>query len=205
MHCAEQRLFRIFDTHSEKDPLKMYMFACRHKLPKGIASAARATLNRPIQMLDVARLETSQRTSSSLIRLQAYHKACGQAASSVIGAIYAYTADLTSNELKLPWLPMGEWTWFTCQHNNSVSATEMVIIQNNVELPAAKWWTNYLRKAQEKLRNRPTGAAVQDMKPFSAFAAAATDHCGLCKRHVISDLHTFNNLLAHQVERAVTK
>ncbi|KAI0091566.1 hypothetical protein BDY19DRAFT_633700 [Irpex rosettiformis] len=205
MDYVVRKLIRVFKSFAEKEPLKMYMFACRRKWPVGITLAAKASLTRPIQISDLVELENiadNQFISGlELLRLQAYHKACGQAASCVIG--FMYSADMTSSQLKLPWLPTGEWAWFTCQHKNALSTAEKVFIQNNAELPAAKWWTIYLRKAQEKLRSRPSGATVLDAKPFAAFAAAAMEHCGLCKRQAIEDLLTFNNLLAHQVEKAV--
>ena len=207
MEYVVRKLVRIFATFAEKEPMKMFMFACRRKWPVGISLAAKASLIRPIQLSDLTESENIAQnqfiTGSELLRLQMYHKACGQAASSVIGLLYS--ADMASTQLKLPWLSKGEWAWFSCQHKNAVSMSEKVCIQDNVELPAAKWWTIYLRKAQEKLRSRPTGATVLDTKPFAAFAAAAMEHCGLCKRQVIEDLLAFNNLLAQQVEKAVSE
>lgn len=204
MDYVVKKVIKQFTELAATKPLKMYMHACRRMWPQGMGIAARASLSRPIQPADLAEFEDveSKRFISALelVRLQAYHKTCGQVASGVIGTV---SGPDNSIHLKLPWLPHGNWVWFNCPHRPHTAPVEQVQIQNGVELIAAKWWATYLRKAQDKLRCRPSGGTLLDTKPFAAFAAAATEHCALCKRQVIEDLLTFNNLLAQEVEKAV--
>ncbi|KAI0343358.1 hypothetical protein BDW22DRAFT_1356995 [Trametopsis cervina] len=205
MDYVTKKLIRPFKAFAEEEPLKMYIAACRRRWLTGMNIAARASLGRSIQagdLMEIENVETNQFiTALELLRLQAYHKACGQAAGNVIGTVVA--ADLASSQLKLSWLPHAEWAWFTCRHKLGVTSDEKILIRNGLEMSAAKWWTIYLRKAQEKLRSRPCGATVLDPKPFAAFAAAAMEYCGACKRQFIEDLLAFNRLLAEQVEKAV--
>lgn len=202
MDYIVKKVIKQFTEYASKEPLKMYMHACRHKWPQGMAIAARASLGRPIQPADLAELEDVENkrfiSALELLRLQSYHKTCGHIASNVIG-----TVSENSTQMKLPWLPHGNWVWFNCPHRHPTAPVEHVQIQGGAELIASRWWTAYLRKAQEKLRCRPSGGTLLDTKPFAAFAAAATEHCTQCKRQVIEDLLTFNNLLAQEVEKAI--
>ncbi|PSS38063.1 hypothetical protein PHLCEN_2v94 [Hermanssonia centrifuga] len=202
-----------FAVFAEREPLRMYMMACRRgwvDFPIVAAKASLACSSQCEQLHEIENVPAGQFvTSSEFNRLQSYHRRCGAAASSLISPITSTspTTNATGNtvqassHLALPWLAQKNWVWFTCQHYPGT--LEKVQIQNGEVLMASGWWINYLRKTQDKLKRRPRGATILDTRPFSGFALSGIDHCSTCKRYVIEDLTKFGILFAEQVEKAI--
>ena len=175
---------RWFAAHAEREPMRMYVGACRRGWEDEMRLAARASLARPfVDFRDVRELE--EVSAGSYLRLQAYHRACRKAAAS----LHYAGVDFSSAHHARP-----RRIWYTRKSKRHGDA--------HVE----PWWTEYMERAREALLVRPCGATVLTPELSYKFLLDVVAKLPLHERtRILFDLTPFNLEFAECIDRAVSQ
>ncbi len=166
--------------------------------------AARASLTDHLSVDHFAAYENVAKglfvTAPEHARLVAYHRRCSVAATSLIG--HVSSAESTQPDYwTVRWLASDTWIWFRCTHRPGL--TDKVKLRDGTIRDAARWWTTFLHKAQERLKERPGSATILNVKLWGWYAVSGVEHCPTCKRQVLEDLYAFKDLFAREVDNVI--
>ncbi|KAF7798702.1 hypothetical protein EIP86_009926 [Pleurotus ostreatoroseus] len=201
---ATNHLLVQFSALANTETARLYMLACRRGWEDCMRIAARASLTTHLSAEHFATYEDIDKglfvTAPEHARLMAYHRRCAFAASNVICNVSS-TCAKRSKYLSLRWLTNDNWVWFRCEHQQE--PTDKVQLKDGTLRDVALWWTAFLRKAQDRLKERPDGSTILDVKLWGFYAVSGIEHCSTCKRQVLEDLCTFKDILAQEVNKAI--
>lgn len=172
----------------QKEPLRVFSIACRHRWSDIAEKAAKETLRFPLLSVDVEELEHVP--TRVYHRLLVYHKACGEAA----GLIPKY----------LRWVDRGSWTWFNCQSLCTTHSSNWYL-KDGGAYPVKVWFIDYMDWVANVLKEAPGSDDITKptlMEPFLLKAYG----CATCRPLAYADLTKFASVeLTKEVEQATSK
>ncbi|KDQ56627.1 hypothetical protein JAAARDRAFT_101434, partial [Jaapia argillacea MUCL 33604] len=182
---------RLVDIrYLKSNPIGVFAIGCHYRLRHEAITAARYTLRYP--MLQSPTKELGFITGLEFFHLLTYHKKCGELASGI-----AFSPNLD-------WLPANQasYVWFNCRSSTCYS-TKPIRWRGQNEHPTS-WWTAYMDKVGQELRERPFGDVVTDPEILEPFLARAIK-CPTCQSDVIADLSRFSKVLVGKIESEISK
>jgi hypothetical protein len=174
----------------KNEPLRVFAIAQRYHLEYETRRAALYTLRRP--QFEVYCAELEHISAGPYYRVAEYGARCRTAAARV------------ATVPNFDWISYG-FTWFLCRENSSLD-TDFRISNStrNLKMDRKHWWLTYMRGVSVALADVPwfnTPKISQEIDVAMNKALA----CDTCREGIITEMRTFNQLLAAEVERVVTE
>jgi len=172
----------------ENEPLRVFAIAQRYHLKYETRLAALYTLRQPQFKNYCAELE---RTPAG-----PYHR------------LAEYGAKCRTVSARVATVPNFDWiayrfAWFSCRENSSPD-TDLRILNSTRKMDRKHWWLVYMRAVSVALADVPwfnTPKISQEIDVAMNKALA----CDTCRKSIMTEMRTFNRLLAAEVERVVTE
>jgi hypothetical protein len=173
----------------ENEPLRVFAIAQRYHLEDETKLAAFYTLCRPQFEGFCAELECI--SAGPYYRLAEYGAKCRTAAARVAAVP------------NFDWITPDRFAWFSCRENLLLN-TDFRISNATIKMDHRHWWLAYMRAVSVALAdvpwfNTPKISEEIDVAMNKALA------CDTCRRNIIAEMRTFNQLLAAEVERVVAE
>ncbi|KAI0056002.1 hypothetical protein BV25DRAFT_1921331 [Artomyces pyxidatus] len=180
-------LTRLADTR----PLAVYALACRYRLEDVANDAAKRFLGIPLRAH--SEVDLQDLTAVQYQRVLQYHRNCSLKATTDPPATWFNALVVT--------LGAAPTTSHSCraQFHFFYAATQP---SKNLWVP--HWWTLYLHKALEAVKDRPRGSTVvapEILEPFRKVIMQCAD----CMREAEAALQRLSSCLAQEVEKAVSQ
>lgn len=176
-----------------------YAFGYRHQLKSVVIAAAMATLPKPLSQLPSSP-ELERITGTQLQKLNAFHDECQTSASA-----------MASRHKGWSWIPDISYLPVASTEKTCACQTEVVLYGSNLTFPydessiwCAKWFEEYMVRAQSALRHRPVGSTVTDddlLVPALRQAAQCGKSVG-CEAGM-GDMLQFSRVFSEEIDIAV--
>ncbi|CAA7265197.1 unnamed protein product [Cyclocybe aegerita] len=168
----------------EAQPLRVFAIAYRYGWDTEARKAARLTLRHPMNVPFVDELEFI--SAATYYRLQEYHRACGEVASSRV-LLQPALADFDD-----------PWVWLSCRR--CPAAWDV----RSSEYPSARrWWAEWIEDVSEEVRRRPWGETARKCDLLNK-AVRQASACSNCSQSAKEDLDAFSLMLAVEVEKDIS-
>ncbi|KIM90296.1 hypothetical protein PILCRDRAFT_812039 [Piloderma croceum F 1598] len=172
----------------ENEPLRVFAIAQRYHLEDETKLAAFYTLRRPQFKGYCAELECI--SAGPYYRLAEYGAKCRTAAARV------------ATVPNFDWIA-NRFAWFACRENSSPN-TDFRISNSTIKMDRKHWWLTYMRAVSVALADVPWFNSPKISEEIDiAMNKALT--CDTCRRSIIAEMRTVNQLLAAEVQRVVTE
>ncbi|KAI0052645.1 hypothetical protein FA95DRAFT_1532519 [Auriscalpium vulgare] len=194
IECFEGTLKAALLRAADARPLAVYALACRYRFEDVANDAAKRLLFKPFRSHSEADL--FDLTGVQYQRILQYHRNCSLKATTeppvtwfnalVAGSTTSSSSPTTSQSCRT-------------QFHFFYAAT-----QPSKSFWVPHWWTAYLHKALEAVKDRPRGSTVtapELLEPFNKLAL----QCAECMEESVIALHKLSTALALEVEKAVNQ
>ncbi|KAH9936145.1 uncharacterized protein B0H18DRAFT_972478 [Fomitopsis serialis] len=180
---------------ARKLPVRTYCLAVHHGFVEEAEEAARATLKLPRRMLytsipGIPELDLVDGKAPLL--LLDYHQRCSDA--------------LSSLRVRLPFLSR-DWTWFKCTAEGDVCplGDHQYILADGTSEEPAKWWSEYMRAAVDKLEDTPSSEEVRSDTQLFETALKKAYGCESCRETALQQMRIFTVRLMDYIDTQVSK
>lgn len=168
----------------ESQPLRVFAIACRFGWVAEAKIAARHTLRQPMMNSSYFE-ELVHITAAAYHRLQQYHRICGEVAASR-AKMQPALAEFDD-----------EWIWVVCQRCPGTGARA----RRDTGYPESrKWFVEWIQTVAAELQQRPWGVSVKKFD-LREKAVANAQRCPTCGPRAATDLETFSEILAVEIEK----
>ncbi|KAH8093255.1 hypothetical protein BXZ70DRAFT_389895 [Cristinia sonorae] len=203
MEQAERDIKLQFADHVIREPLKLYVLSARRTWKDEMKVAAKGCLAVPFP-IGTWIPEMEFMGAGPYMRLQAYHKACSDAAAAVVLREKRISSTMVEYQCSSV---TEQQVWFTCNHHNGASLTETFYLPSHPHgLRAWRLVVDYLQALQAEVRVRPRGWTVLNSIKTTEYISLGTQRCkqSQCTSRIAPDLHALCKSLADAVEDAIT-
>ncbi|KAJ3486435.1 hypothetical protein NLI96_g4245 [Meripilus lineatus] len=186
INASQKALHHLEDASA----LKVFVLACRFKLPDLAQRAAKLTLNRPIltnSMKPPFPPELHHISAMTFCILVDYHHRCSRVASA-LASNYTWVED----------------TGIVVICSNCCAQSRTFRYKSGGRFPAASWYTDYMDRAGAALNDRPCGGTVVDPGLLEPSLQRASQ-CTLCGPYALVGLHKLSMRFAEEVDNAISK
>ena len=185
---------------ASKEPIRVFMIACKNKLADVASAAAHLSLRRPILysfelgsvLLPFSGLEDI--TAGSLFRLIEYQRHCSKVANDVM-------SDLTWTR--------EDFTWRTKMNDAIVGSclkcARATLELGEEQLHVAGWWYTFYQEVIPMVRQRPCTALILESESLMDRALVEAAKCGECVKDAIHTLRTFRTIVTQQLDKRLAE
>lgn len=101
------------------------------------------------------------------------------------------------------------WIWLSCPNSSNLGAPVRAMMTGTrfpvfQEFRTQEWWSQYIAGIQRELALRPVGHVVTAQKNVEPFVEMALK-CSTCGPRAWADMTKFTQLLANEIDEAVSK
>ena len=186
---------------ASKEPIRVFMIACKNKLADVASAAAHLSLRRPIlysfELGSVvlpfsATLEDI--TAGSLFRLIEYQRQCCKVANDAMSDL-TWTRD--------------DFAWRT-KMNDAIVGSCMKCSRTTLELGEEQlrvvvWWYIFYQEIRTVVRQRPCTALILESESLLDKALIEAAKCGECFKDSIHTLRTFRTIVAQHLDKRLAE
>lgn len=181
---------------ASKEPIRVFMIACKNNLADVASAAARLSLRRPILysfelgsvVLPFSALEDI--TAGSLFRLIEYQRHCSKVANDAM-------SDLTWTR--------EDFTWRTKMNDAIVGSclrcTRTTLELGEEHLQVVGWWYTFYQELKALVRQRPCVALVLESESLMDKASVEAAKCADCFKDAIHALRTFRTIVTQHLDK----
>jgi len=185
---------------ANKEPIRVFMIACKNRLPDVASAAAHLSLRRPVlysfELGSVfhpfSALEDI--TAGSLFRLIEYQRQCSKIANDVM-------SDLTWTR--------EDFTWRTKITSAIVGScqkcTRTTIELGEEQLLVVVWWYIFYQEIKAAVRQRPCTALILESESLMDKALVEASKCGECFKDSIHTLRTFRTIVTQHLDKRLAE
>ncbi|EIM88787.1 uncharacterized protein STEHIDRAFT_166783 [Stereum hirsutum FP-91666 SS1] len=189
----QEQLIEIADYNTSS----AYAFGYRHQLKSVVIAAAMATLPKPLSQLPSSP-ELERITGTQLQKLNDFHNECQTSASAMASRYKGWS-----------WIPDISYLPVGSMEKTCVCQTEVMLYGSNLALISydessvwcAKWFEEYMVRAQSALRHRPVGSTVTD-DDLLVPALRQAAQCGKCEAGM-GEMLQFSRVFSEEIDIAV--
>ena len=186
---------------ASKEPLRVFMIACKNKLADVASAAAHLSLRRPIlysfELGSVvlpfsAALE--EITAGSLFRLIEYQRQCSKVANDAM-------SDLTWTRDDFAWRN---------KMNNAIVGSCLKCARTTLELGEEQlrvvaWWYIFYQEIKSVVRQRPCTALILESESLLDKALVEAARCGECFKDSIHTLRNFRTIVTQHLDKRLAE
>ncbi|KAF9653778.1 hypothetical protein BDM02DRAFT_3107773 [Thelephora ganbajun] len=185
---------------ASKEPIRVFMIACKNRLADVASAAAHLSLRRPILysfelgsvVLPFSALEDI--TAGSLFRLIEYQRECSKVANDA-------TSDLTWTREDFTWrTKMNDAIVGTCQR-----CTRAPLELGEEQLHVVGWWYIFYQEIKAFVRQRPCTALILESVSLMDKALVEAAKCGECFKDSIHTLRTFRTIVTQHLDKRLAE
>jgi len=227
MEQAEKDIKKQFANHADQEPLRLYAIAASHDWKDQMKIAAQGTLSDPFPVGTwVKQMEMID--ARAYMRLQVYHKACSDAAGSVVLREIAMNSDYRLWHCSC--ISNADSVWFKCEqsghrslgtqqtrpspsskgrtHRHEQPIAEHIHIPTVEKgLPVSPWILDYLEALKAEVQERPRGQTISSSALTLQYTLVGSRCClePSCATRVAEDIVSLRQSLATAVDMAVSR
>ena len=181
---------------AHKEPIRVFMIACKNNLADVASAAAHLSLRRPILysfelgsvVLPFSALEDI--TAGSLFRLIEYQRQCSRVANDTMSDL-AWTRE--------------DFTWRT-KMNDAILGSCQRCIRTTLELgedhlQVVGWWHIFYQEIKALVRQRPCTALVLESESLMDKSLSEAAKCAECFKDAIHILRMFRTIVTQQLDK----
>ncbi|KAF9788191.1 hypothetical protein BJ322DRAFT_613704 [Thelephora terrestris] len=185
---------------ASKEPIRVFMIACKNNLADVASAAAHLSLRRPILysfelgsvVLPCSALEDI--TAGSLFRLIEYQRQCSKVANDAM-------SDLTWTR--------EDFTWRT-KMNDAIVGSCKKCIRTTLELgeehlQVVGWWYTFYQELKALVRQRPCSALILELESLMDKALVEAAKCADCFKDSIHTLRTFRTIVTQHLDKRLAE
>lgn len=185
---------------ASKEPIRVFMIACKNRLTDVASAAAHLSLRRPILysfelgsvVLPFSALEDI--TAGSLFRLIEYQRQCSMVASDAM-------SDLTWTREDFTWkTKMNDAIVGSCQ-----KCTKASLELGEEQLQVVGWWYTFYQEIIAMVRQRPCTALILESESLMDKALVETAECGVCVKDAVHTLRTFRTIVTQHLDKRLAE
>ena len=185
---------------ASKEPIRVFMIACKNGLADVASAAAHLSLRRPILysfelgsvVLPFSALEDI--TAGSLFRLIEYQRQCSKVANDVVSDL-TWTRD--------------DFTWRT-KMNDAIGGScpkcaRVMLELGEEQVHVMNWWYTFYQEIKAVVRQRPCTSLILESEPLMDKALVEAAKCGDCFKDSIHILRTFRTILTQHLDKRLAE
>ena len=185
---------------ASKEPIRVFMIACKNKLADVASAAAHLSLRRPILysfelgsvVLPFSALEDI--TAGSLFRLIEYQRLCSNVANEAM-------SDLTWTREDFTWrTKMNDAIVGSCQ-----KCSRATLELGEEQLHVVGWWYTFYQEIKTLVRQRPCTALILESESLMDKAVVEAAKCGACVKDCIHTLRTFRTIVTQHLDKRLAE
>jgi len=185
---------------ASKEPIRVFMIACKNKLTDVASAAAHLSLRRPILysfelgsvVLPFSALEDI--TAGSLFRLIEYQRQCSKVANDAM-------SDLTWTR--------EDFTWRTkiidAIAGSCLKCTRATLELGEEQVQVVGWWYTFYQEITTLVRQRPCTALILESESLMDKALVEAAKCGGCFKDSIHTLRTFRAIVTQHLDKRLAE
>ena len=186
---------------ASKEPIRVFMIACKNKLADVASAAAHLSLRRPIlysfELGSVvlpfsAALE--EITAGSLFRLIEYQRQCSKVANDAMSDL-TWTRD--------------DFAWRTKMNDAIVGScpkcARVALELGEEQLHVVAWWDIFYQDIKAVVRQRPCTALILESESLLDKALVEAAKCGDCFKDSIHTLRTFRTIVTQHLDKQLAE
>jgi len=185
---------------ASKEPIRVFMIACKNRLTDVASAAAHLSLRRPILysfelgsvVLPFSALEDI--TAGSLFRLIEYQRQCSKVASDAM-------SDLTWTREDFVWrTKVNDAIVGSCQECARAS-----LELGEEQLHVVGWWYTFYQEIIAVVRQRPCAALILESESLMDKALVEAAKCAVCVKDAVHTLRTFRTIATQHLDRRLAE
>ena len=185
---------------ASKEPIRVFMIACKNKLADVASAAAHLSLRRPILysfelgsvVAPFSALEDI--TAGSLFRLIEYQRQCSKVANDLM-------SDLTWTREDFAWRnKMNDAIVGSCMR-----CTRTALELGEEQLHVVGWWYIFYQEIIAMVRQRPCAALIQESEWLMDKALVEAAKCEECVKDAVHTLRTFRTIVIQQLDKQLAE
>lgn len=185
---------------ASKEPIRVFMIACKNNLADVASAAAHLSLRRPILysfelgsvVLPFSALEDI--TAGSLFRLIEYQRQCSKVANDAM-------SDLTWTREDFTWrTKMNDAIVGSCQ-----KCTRTTLELGEEHLQVVGWWYIFYQELKALVRQRPCTALILELESLMDKSLVEAAKCAECFKDSIHTLRTFRTIVTQHLDKRLAE
>ena len=186
---------------ASKEPIRVFMIACKNKLADVASAAAHLSLRRPIlysfelgSVVHPFSATLEDISAGSLFRLIEYQRQCSKVANDAMSDL-TWTRD--------------DFTWRTKMNDAIVGScprcTRAPLELGEEQLHVVAWWYIFYQEIKTVVRQRPCSALILESESLLDKALVEAAKCGECFKDSIHTLRTFRTIVAQHLDKRLAE